>query len=75
MDKSILINRLDLLETDFSPIYSQLYIHPEEGETFKINDKLNDIEYDLNSITFTFFWSHFIFRTSYINIHYKSFYF
>lgn len=50
MDKSILTNKLNLLETNFSPSYSQLYIHPEEGEKFEINNKLNDIEYDLNSI-------------------------
>ena len=50
MDKSILTNKLDLLNTDFAPTYSQLHIHPEEGESFNINTKLNDIKYDLENI-------------------------
>lgn len=53
MDKSLLTNKLNLLDIDFNPTYSQLYIHPEEGESFFINDKLNDIKYDINNINDT----------------------
>ena len=50
MDESILTSKINLLETDYTPTYEQLYIHPEEGETFEINNKFNDIKYDLNKI-------------------------
>lgn len=50
MDESILTSKLSILESNYNPIYEQLYIHPEEGESFKINEKLNDINYDLNNI-------------------------
>ena len=50
MDKSILTSKTSILETDYTPTYEQLYIHPEEGETFEINNKLTDIKYDLKNL-------------------------
>lgn len=50
MDQSILTSKINILETDYTPTYEQLYIHPEEGETFEINNKFNDIKYDLNKV-------------------------
>lgn len=50
MDESILTSKLSVLETDYSPVYEQLFIHPEEGESFKLNDSINDIKYDINNI-------------------------
>lgn len=50
MDESVLTSKINLLETDYTPTYEQLYIHPEEGEKFEINNKFNDIKYDINNI-------------------------
>lgn len=47
MDKSILEEKKTVLATDYVPEYSQLYIHPEEGETFRINDSLLEINNDM----------------------------
>lgn len=47
MDKTILENKKTILSTDYVPKYEQLYIHPEEGEDFKINDSFIDIYSDM----------------------------
>ena len=38
MDKSILNEKRTVLSTDYTPQYEQLYIHPEEGEDFRIRE-------------------------------------
>ena len=43
MDKSILNEKRTVLSTDYTPQYEQLYIHPEEGEDFRINSSLEKI--------------------------------
>ena len=50
MDKSILDEKRDLLLSDYTPKYEQLYIHPEEGEDFRINSALEDIKSDIEKI-------------------------
>lgn len=50
MDKSILEEKKTVLATSYVPEYSQLYIHPEEGETFRINDSLLEINNDIKFI-------------------------
>lgn len=50
MDKSILEDKKTVLSTDYTPQYEQLYIHPEEGEDFRINDSLYDIYKDMKFI-------------------------
>ncbi len=50
MDKSILDEKRELLLSDYIPKYEQLYIHPEEGEDFRINTALEDIKSDMNKI-------------------------
>ncbi len=47
MDKTVLENKKTILSTDYVPKYEQLYIHPEEGEDFKINDSFADIYSDM----------------------------
>ena len=47
MDKSILEDKKAILSTDYIPQYEQLYIHPEEGEDFKLNNSLLDIYNDM----------------------------
>ena len=37
MDKSILDEKRELLLSDYIPKYEQLYLHPEEGEDFRVN--------------------------------------
>ena len=50
MDKSILDEKRALLLSDYTPKYEQLYIHPEEGEDFRINSALEDIKSDIDKI-------------------------
>ncbi len=50
MDKSILDEKRSLLLSDYTPKYEQLYIHPEEGEDFRINTALQDIKSDIDKI-------------------------
>ena len=50
MDKSILDEKRALLLSDYTPKYEQLYIHPEEGEDFRINNALEDIKSDIDKI-------------------------
>lgn len=50
MDKSILEEKKTVLATNYIPKYSQLYIHPEEGESFRINDSLLEINNDIKFI-------------------------
>lgn len=50
MDRRILDEKKDLLSTDYIPKYEQLYIHPEEGEAFRINDSIANIIEDINFI-------------------------
>lgn len=50
MDKSILDEKRTLLLSDYIPKYEQLYIHPEEGEDFRINTALKDIKSDIDKI-------------------------
>ena len=47
MDKSILNEKRTVLSTDYTPQYEQLYIHPEEGEDFRINSSLEKINSDM----------------------------
>ena len=47
MDKSILNEKRTVLSTDYTPQYEQLYIHPEEGEDFRINSSLAKINSDM----------------------------
>ena len=44
MDKTILEDKKTVLSTDYTPQYEQLYIHPEEGEDFRINDAFKQID-------------------------------
>lgn len=50
MDKSILDEKRELLLSDYIPKYEQLYIHPEEGEDFRINTALQNIKSDIDKI-------------------------
>ena len=50
MDKSILDEKRALLLSDYTPKYEQLYIHPEEGEAFRINSAFEDIKSDIDKI-------------------------
>ena len=50
MDTTILDNKKQSLSINYTPTYEQLIIHPEEGETFKINDSFEDIYYDMKQI-------------------------
>ena len=50
MDKTILDDKKAVLSTDYTPQYEQLYIHPEEGEEFRINDAFLQINSDMNFI-------------------------
>lgn len=50
MDKTILEDKKTVLSTDYTPQYEQLYIHPEEGEDFRINDAFKQIDSDMKFI-------------------------
>ena len=50
MDNSILEEKHQLLVSDFTPEYKQLYFHPEEGQNCKLNDSLDEIKYDLKNL-------------------------
>ena len=50
MDKSILDEKRELLLSDYIPKYEQLYLHPEEGEDFRVNKALEDIKSDIDKI-------------------------
>lgn len=50
MDKRILEEKTTLLSTDYVPKYEQLYVHPEEGETFRFNDSMSNIISDIDFI-------------------------
>ena len=50
MDKSILNEKRIVLSTDYTPQYEQLYIHPEEGEDFRINSSLAKINSDMKFV-------------------------
>ena len=50
MDTTILNNKKQSLSVNYTPTYEQLIIHPEEGETFRINDSFVDIYYDMKQI-------------------------
>ena len=43
MDTTILNNKKQSLSINYTPTYEQLIIHPEEGETFRINDSFVNI--------------------------------
>ena len=50
MDKTILEDKKTVLSTNYTPQYEQLYIHPEEGEDFRINDAFKQIDSDMKFI-------------------------
>lgn len=50
MDSSILDEKKQVLLEDYVPSYEQLIIHPEEGETFEINNSMYDIHNDMQHI-------------------------
>lgn len=50
MDKTILNDKKTILSTNYTPQYEQLYIHPEEGEDFRINKSFNQIDSDMKFI-------------------------
>ena len=50
MDKTILDDKLTVLSSDYTPTYEQLYIHPEEGEDFRINEAFLQIDTDMRFI-------------------------
>lgn len=50
MDKTILEDKKTVLSTDYTPQYEQLYIHPEEGEDFRLNDAFKQIDSDMRFI-------------------------
>lgn len=41
--------RLDL-QKSFEPVYKQIYLHPEEGDDFRLNNALSEMEFDLNKL-------------------------
>ena len=50
MDTTILDDKKRSLSINYNPTYEQLIIHPEEGETFKINTSLKNIYEDMHQI-------------------------
>ena len=50
MDTTILDDKKRSLSINYTPTYEQLIIHPEEGETFKINTSLKNIYEDMHQI-------------------------
>ena len=50
MYTTILNNKKQSLSINYTPTYEQLVIHPEEGETFRINDSFVNIYYDMKQI-------------------------
>lgn len=50
MDNSILKEKHQLLISDFTPNYNQIFIHPEEGKDFRINNAFEEIKTDIENI-------------------------
>jgi hypothetical protein len=47
MDKTILDDKKAILATEYVPQYEQLYVHPEDGEHFALNEAFEDIYSDM----------------------------
>ena len=50
MDGKTLESRRIDKQKEFEPTYKQVYIHPEEGEDFRLNNAFYDMERDLNKL-------------------------
>lgn len=50
MDSSLLNDKKESLISEVKPVYEQLIVHPEDGESFLFNDSMVDIYNDMNQI-------------------------
>lgn len=50
MDGKTLESRRVDKQKEFEPTYKQMFIHPEEGEDFRLNNAFYDMEYDLRKL-------------------------
>lgn len=50
MDKTILEDKKTVLSTSYVPQYEQLFVHPEDGENFELNNALESIYKDMHFI-------------------------